>query len=410
MQQTARLRVSKRLPAPFRALMLSEAISSSGSEFTIIALPILALTTLHASPSEVALLTGAQFIPVVLVTPIAGKLADLRERAPLLYHSHYARFLVLIVVVVLAMTSQLNYVILFAASMLLGAFTAIFDTVRLAYIPDTVEPDDLTRANGQLASVYAVAQTAGPAAGGLLVSLLGPIWALFVDAVSYVGGGTALRMQRQPSRHKARPEAASILAGFSAVARSDALRRLVSAGSLFNVAEQVALSVLVIAVLREAGDSAVVVGLGFSAAGIGSVIGARLSFRFGVGDRGRSWLWSLALAQVALLASLWCVTRVSWGEVPFGLAMFFYGAALAYYNVHSVTRRQKLSPEGMLGRVNAVYRMLAFGTIPLGSAVAAVLVRFVSAPVAATLVAGLSIVATWILTTGTYSTEKRELT
>jgi ABC-type uncharacterized transport system permease subunit len=54
--------------------------------------------------------------------------------------------------------------------------------------------------------------------------------------------------------------------------------------------------------------------------------------------------------------------------------------------------------------------MLAFGTIPLGSAVAAVLVRFVSAPMAATLVAGLSIVATWILATGTYSTEKRELT
>lgn len=149
------------LPAAFRALMASEAVSSAGSQLTLVALPVLAAADLEASPSQIALLSGAQFVPVLLVTPFAGRLADLRDRAPLLYASHFARAAVLFLVVTLAAAAWLNYAILFAAAVLLGAFTALFDTALLAYVPDTVDTDDLTRANGQLAAVNAVSQTAG---------------------------------------------------------------------------------------------------------------------------------------------------------------------------------------------------------------------------------------------------------
>ncbi|MER6997959.1 MFS transporter [Streptomyces sp. NPDC000410] len=408
MTQAEQPTAPRRLPPAFRVLALSEAISAAGSQFTLIAVPFLAATALDATPSEVALLSGAQFIPALIVTPIAGKLADVRDRAFLLYASHYGRCLLLIAVVGLAAASLLNYEILFAASMLLGACTALFDTALLAYIPDTVEAEELTRANGQLAAVYAVAQTAGPAAGGLIISGIGPVLALCIDAVSYAGGGTALRLRRQPSRHRASKQSAGIMEGFSAVVRSDALRRLVSAGSLFNLAEQVALSVLFIAVVKEADRSVAVIGFGFSAAGIGSLIGAWASRRYGGGDRARSWVWALALSQAALLAALWSFTLVSWGEPLFLLTMLVYGGTLAYYNVHSLTRRQILAPEGMLGRVNAAYRTIAFGTIPVGAGVAALLLTLTTAPMAATLVAGLSVVATWILATGTYSTVKQE--
>ncbi|MFJ9691484.1 MFS transporter [Kitasatospora sp. NPDC101183] len=396
------------LPSAFRTLLAGEAVSAAGSQFTLIAVPFLAATELDASASQLALLSGAQFLPALLVTPIAGKLADLHDRAPLLYLSHLARFALLVAVIVLAELGGLDYWTLFAASMLLGAGTALFDTALLAYVPDTVEPAELTKANGQLAVVYAVAQSAGPAAGGLLVSGLGPVLALGVDALSYAGGGAALRLRRRPARHKAARGAARIRDGFTEVLRNDPLRRLVSAGTLFNLAEQVALSVLFVAVVREADRSVALIGFGFSAAGLGSVAGAWASRRFGGGDGDRSWVWALALSQAALLAALWSFTWVRHGEPLFLATMLVYGLAIAFYNVHSLTRRQKLAPEGMLGRVNAVYRTLAYGSIPVGSALAALLVTVTTAPVAAAVAAPLSLLATAILARGTYTTGNAE--
>ncbi|MFF7178569.1 MFS transporter [Streptomyces sp. NPDC008121] len=408
MPETSPPATRRRLPGAFRALMASEAVSSAGSQLTLVALPVLAAADLDASPSQIALLSGAQFVPVLLVTPFAGRLADLRDRAPLLYASHFARAVVLALIVALAAGAWLNYATLFAAAVLLGAFTALFDTSLLAYVPDTVETEDLTRANGQLAAVNAVSQTAGPAVGGLVVSGLGPAVALALDSVSYLFGGAAVRMRRKPSRHRATRENAAIRAGFTAVAASDPLRRLVAAGALFNLAEQVALSVLFIAVVQEADHSVTFLGFGFSAAGVGSVIGARATARYGGGDGARSWVWALLLSQAALLVALWALGSGAWGAAVFMAGMLVYGAAIAYYNVHSLTRRQIVSPEGMLGRVNAVYRTFAFGTIPIGAGVAALLLLFTSAPTAATLVAVLSVAATWILAKGSYTTERRD--
>ncbi|MEU9058738.1 MFS transporter [Streptomyces sp. NPDC048430] len=398
----------RRMPGAFRALMVSEAVSSAGSQFTLVALPVLAAAGLGASPSQIALLSGAQFVPVLIVTPYAGKLADMRDRAPLLYMSHFARAVVLLLVVTMSAAELLNYGTLFAAAVLLGAFTALFDTSLLAYVPDTVDSPELTRANGQLASVNAVSQTAGPAVGGLVVSGFGPLLAVALDAVSYLVGGAALRMRPKPSRHRALKEDATIRAGFTAVAASDPLRRLVASGSLFNLAEQVALSVLFIAVVQEADHSVAFLGFGFSAAGIGSVIGARATSRYGGGDAGRSWVWALLLSQAALLAALWSLGLGVWGAAAFMAGMFVYGTAIAYYNVHALTRRQIVSPTGMLGRVNAVYRTFAFGAIPVGSGLAALLLLFTDAPTAATLVAVLSVAATWILIKGNYSIERRD--
>ncbi|MBD0709054.1 hypothetical protein BU197_11805 [Streptomyces sp. CBMA291] len=383
-------------------------MSSAGSQLTLVALPVLAAADLDASASQIALLSGAQFVPVLLVTPFAGRLADLRDRAPLLYASHFARAVVLFLVVGLAAAGWLDYLTLFAGAMLLGAFTALFDTSLLAYVPDTVETEELTRANGQLAAVNAVSQTAGPAIGGLIVSGLGPALAVALDAVSYLFGGAALRARRKPSHSRAAREGASIRAGFTTVAASDPLRRLVAAGSLFNLAEQVALSVLFIAVVQESAHSVGFLGFGFSAAGVGSVIGARASARYGGGDAARSWVWALLVSQAALLAALWAVGSGLWGAAAFFASMLVYGAAMAFYNVHSLTRRQLVSPDGMLGRVNAVYRTFAFGTIPIGAGAAALLLLFTTAPVAASLVAVLSVVATWVLARGTYTTERRD--
>ena len=149
-------------------------------------------------------------------------------------------------------------------------------------------------------------------------------------------------------------------------------------------------------------------GFGFSAAGVGSVIGARATARYGGGDGARSWVWALLVTQLALLAALWSVGQGVWGAVAFMASMLVYGAAMAYYNVHSLTVRQLVSPDGVLGRVNAVYRTFAFGTIPIGAGLAALLLLFTSAPMAATLVAGLSVVATWVLARGTYTIERRD--
>ncbi|MGL5825296.1 MAG: MFS transporter [Nocardioides sp.] len=396
------------LPKPFRALQASEAISSFGSEMTLIAFPALAVMATGASPSQIALLSGSQFVLVFVVTPWAGNYADGHQRAPLLVLAHYARSALLAGVVILGVADLLTYPVLFCCGVLMGAFTGLFDTVRLAYIPDTVPRDQVVVANSRLASVYAVSQTGGPALGGLAVSAAGPLVALAGDALSYLFGGYAIQRYGCESR-PARAVSRGLGAGLRMVWRSDPLRRLVAAGTLFNVAEQVALASIFVAVVTEAGRSVTVLGLGFSAAGVGGVVGARLSMRRGGGDTARSWIWSLVAAQIALVAAMWAIDGPGPGyEGVFYLTLCCYGASLAYYNVHALTRRQLLAPAGALARVNATYRLFAFGAIPVGSGLAAALLATMTAAEAASAVSLLAVVATVLLLRGGYSVPQPE--
>lgn len=372
----------ERLPFAFRTLRATEGASQLGWEITTVAAPLVALLELNSSPTRVALLSSLLFAPVLVVGPVAGIAVDRYNHGFLLWVCHAGRAVVLLLLVALGFADLLAYWQLATGVVLVGSMTALYDTTVLASIPALVRTDQLSRANGGIAAMHGVARSAGPGAGGLLVEIVRPISALVVDAATYVVGALAIAPLRRQFKGASRPsQPERIRDGYLFAWNNRGIRRLIASGTLFNFAENGVIAVLSIAVVREAGWSSTLFGAGLSAAGVGGVLAAVWVSRRsherpdwnGLGP-------ALAVAQLGLLVGVWATTLTGAAGRPLYLATFFlYGVGLTVYNVKALSLRQALTPSHMLGRVNALYRTVAYGALPTGGAVAALLVAVLPA-------------------------------
>ncbi|MGH8574982.1 MAG: MFS transporter, partial [Gammaproteobacteria bacterium] len=172
--------------ADFRAVWTGEALSRFGTQITAVALPLVAVRTLNADPGQLGLLAALQFAPVLLITPLAGALADRRSRRTIMMVANLGRAITLAVVPILAVLDRLAMPHLYLVAAVTGGLTAAFDVVYLAYVPHLVRREDLIEANGRLQATYSTAQAAGPGVGGVLVQALTAPIAVLVDAISYL--------------------------------------------------------------------------------------------------------------------------------------------------------------------------------------------------------------------------------
>lgn len=360
----------------FRRLWFGETISRLGTQVSVLALPLVAIISLDASPQEVGALGALQFVPGLVVTPLAGVLFDRRRRQPLLVATSVARAVVVAAVPAAAATGHLSVGLLYVVAALLGALTAMFDVGYLAYLPSLVGREQLVSANGLMMSSYSAAHVAGPGLGGVLVAWLTAPVAVAVDAVSYaVAALTMARIRRReaaavpgPSRRIAR----DIVEGLRTLFGDRRLRALTLTSASFNMFEKMLLVVFLLYASRDLSLSPSVIGAVLMAGGVGtlagSLVAARLGLRLGVGAT-----LTAGMAAACGAPALVPLARGA-AAVPLLLVAFFvYGLGLAVFNVHAISFRQLVAPSDQLGRVNASYRLVAFGTIPLGSLAAGAL-------------------------------------
>jgi MFS family permease len=357
----------------FLKLWSAETVSQLASQVSELALPLVAIITLSASPFEVALLGVIVFAPFVLVSLPAGVWVDRLPRRPILIVGDLGRAALLSSIPIAYALDALTIWQLYAVGFLFGVLTVFFDVAYQSFLPSLVTRQQLVDGNSKLEISRSGAQLGGPAlAGGLIQALTAPV-AVLVDAVSFVGSGLFVLSIRTREEVPARDNRRSPFAGMRAelseglryVLGHRYLRWIAASTATFNFCGNVGGAIFLVYAVRTLGLSPGEIGVVFALGNIGALTGAltsnRVAARIGVG-------WTIVAGAATGIAALLIPLAPTSGPIPFLIAaQAIIGFGVVIYNVTQVSLRQAITPERLQGRMNSVMRFVVWGVIPLGS-------------------------------------------
>src|SRR5487761_1674129 len=335
-------------------------------------MPLVAVLTLNATVAEVGVLNALRFVPVLLLSLLAGVWLDRRRRRPVLIACALGNVVLIGTVPVASATGMLSIGLLYVVVTLVGLLSMVFDVGALSYVPNLVEHDHLAEANGKIQASTAFAGIAGPGLAGLLVGLITAPVTLSVDAVSYLFSATGLIAIRKPEPAPERPEVQlsvrqSIAEGLHAVFGSKLLSALLTQGAALNLFFGGFITVFVVYAVRVVHLSPLELGIVMAAAAVGSLAGATTAGRVRKAlGLGRVMMINTIGVSVTLLALLIPRHASPVAMIIFVAAQLVYGWNIAMFNVNSITLRQIVTPRRVLARMNASYRMVLFGAAPIG--------------------------------------------
>ncbi|MPZ64942.1 MAG: MFS transporter [Pseudonocardiaceae bacterium] len=374
----------------FTRLWAGETVSQFGSAVTLVALPLVAVTLLAASPFEVGLLTAAETAGFLLVGLPAGAWVDRIRRRPLMVWMDVVRAALLVTVPIAWWFGVLSLPQLLVVALTTGVATVFFDVAYQSYLPSLVGRPRLVEGNGKLETSRALANVTGPALGGGLVQLIGAATTLLADAISFAASALLLRTIRtvepQPQRRERPDLRGEIVEGLRYVLRHPLLRAITACTGTANLFGGVVASMTVLFLSRELDLPAGVVGVLLALGGAGGLLGAVTASRWisRIGQARTIWLVPLLVWPVACLQPL---ARPGWGLALFVVGGVAFTYAGVVYNVAQVSFRQAVCPDRLLGRMNASIRFLVWGVLPLGGLLGGLLGELIG--IRGTLAAGL---------------------
>jgi MFS family permease len=360
----------------FARYWTAAAISSFGSAVTAVAMPVLVVQLLGATPFEVGVVNAAEFLPYALLGLIAGVYTDRWRRKPVLVWASVGRAVSLGAIPVLWLAGGLHIWILVIALVLFGAFSVFGFAATQSLLPRLVPQAKLVPANARLDQADAAAQALGPAIGGGLVGLLGAPVAITADAVSYLVDAVlnaSIRVDEPRPGPAARNLRTEISDGLRWMYRHRTLGPLAASAHAWFLANGAAITVLSLLALRSLRFTALMYGLLLAAFGITSLIGASIAPWCGARlGPGRVIILARAAYPIA-----WVLVAIA-PSTPAGDGLLFaalplYGLAMGIENSNEMGYWQALTPDKLLGRTNATRRsvnqtMGALGALAAGLA------------------------------------------
>ena len=370
----------------FVNLWIAESISQVGSHISIIALPLLAISVLNASPSQMGYLTAAGTAPFLLFGLFVGVWVDRVRRRPLMFAADLARGILLLSVPALWWLGELRIEMLYAIALMTGFLTLVFDVSWLTFLPSVVRRNQLVEANGRLQMSASVAQVSGPGAGGLLVGIAGAPVAILIDAISFLFSAVfILRISSgeivETGRESARNVRREIMEGLKFVYHDPILRPLVYSKIVVTYSAGIFFAVYVLFMADDLQLGATTIGVVFAIGGVGSLVGAsfskRVSLRSGPGMSVVGGLFFFGVfgltIPLAVLIPAVALLMVVLSEL---LQWMTYIVA----QINEVAIRQVIVPDRYLGRVNSVFQFFGRGMTPLGAITGGLLGEFVGVP------------------------------
>jgi MFS family permease len=360
--------------ADFMKLWTAETISQLGSQVSLLALPLVAITVLDASAFQVGLLGTVEFAPFVLVGLPAGVWVDRLRRRPVLVAGDLGRALALASIPLAYELGVLSIGQLYVVGFVTGVLTVFFDVAYQSYLPALVAPDQLVEGNSKLEISRSGAQIAGPGLAGGLIDLVTAPVAVLADALSFALSGAFIGLirrgepapERAPAGRRRGAMRREIAEGLRYVLGHRLLRPIAACTATANLFNAVMYAVVVLYMVRQLGLRPAAIGLVFAAGNLGFLAGAvvsgRLAARTGIGR-------AIVLGEaVGALGALLVPLAPRGAAVPLliaGMAVGAFGGTV--YNVNQVSLRQAISPARLHGRMNATMRFMVWGTLPLGS-------------------------------------------
>ncbi len=320
----------------------------------------------------------ASQIPVFLLAPIGGAIADRYNRRRILIITQTAAMLFAFVLAILTLTETVQVWHLFVIAALFGIANAFDIPTRQAFAVDMVGKEDLVNAIALNSSMFNGARIVGPAIAGLLVAAIGEGWCFFLNALSYVAviGGLILMRINIEIRPKVGSAISNIAEGFGFVAKTSPVRALLLLLGLVSLMGMPYAVLMPIFADKILGGGSSTLGFLMGASGFGALIAAlSLAARKEVFGLGR-WV-AFASGGLGLSLILFSFSTVFWLSalllIPVGFSMMTQMAA-------SNTLVQSMVPDNLRGRVMSVYAMMFMGMAPLGALMAGVLANHLGAP------------------------------
>ncbi len=356
----------------YMLLWSGQTVSTIGTEVSTLAFPLLILT-LTGSPAQAGFAGALRAFPYLVFSLPAGALIDRWDRKRVMILSDIGRALSMASIPVAAIFWHLTILQLYLVSLIEGTLFVFFNLAEVACLPRVVEKEQLPAASAQHEVTFGITSLIGPSLGGALYSIARML-PFLADAISYgasVGSLFFIRTKFQEERVNApRNLWIEIREGLVWLWQQPLIRFMAILTGGFNLLlSGFALIIIVIAQHQHA--SSFTIGLIFAAGGIGAVVGAifapamqkRLTFAQAI--IGTTVLTAVILPLYAIAPNVFFLGVIT---------VFAYGIG-PIYNVVQFSYRLALIPDKLQGRVNSVFRLIAFGGQPLGLASTGLLIQ-----------------------------------
>ncbi len=356
-----------------------QGISVFGEQFTGLAVPVLAVTLLHAVAWQMGVLNAASTAAFLIVGLPAGAWVDrwLKRRVmitadvvrtvalaaiPLLWYSHLLQIWQLIIVVAIV-----------------GVASVFFDVGYQSYIPLLVRPEQVGPANSTLEATSQVSRIGGPAIAGALLTVISAPGLIIIDSLSYIASFASLsrirdtEVRADPALRQ--PLHREIAEGVRFVAGQPLIRSVAGTTATSNFFNTLGNTLFALFALRTLHIGAFGLGIVFSAGSVGGLLGATLTPRIAkwVGE-GRVIVVSAFLTGIAyVMVPLSSFFHGPSAVVVLSVGEFLFLFGVLVYNITQVTLRQRLCPPRLLGRMNASIRCLVWGVMPIAALVSGAL-------------------------------------
>lgn len=356
----------------YMLLWSGQVISVIGTGATQIVYPLLILA-LTGSAAQAGVAAALASIPYILFSLPAGALVDRWDRKRVMIYCDIGRAIVLASIPIALWLNALTIWQIYLCALVEGSLFVFFNLAEVAGLSRVVEKEQLPMAAAQNDIAFSIANILAPAIGTVLFQI-GKAVPFVFDSVTYIASAISLsfiRKEFQTERVKTETHIVTeIREGLSWLWGQHLIRYMAFlTGGLNFVNMPITLIIIVLA--QNMGASDAEIGLIFSISAIGAIVGSLIGgviqrrFRFGQVIITTVWVSTLLFPLLAFAPQFWIlgiIMGLSWMTGPI-------------YNVVQFSYRVALIPDALQGRVNSVFRLIAFGFQPLGAAISGVLIE-----------------------------------
>ena len=365
----------------FLSLWIGQSVSVVGSQITGLAIPVLAVTYLHANEFQMGLLNAADTSAFLVFGLLAGALVDRWIKRQVMLVADLVRMLVVAVIPILWMLDVLNVYQLMGVGAVLSVATVFFDVSYQSYIPILLPKEYIGIGNSRLEISGQISGIAGPGIVGALLTFLKAPVLLAIDAASFLVSAISLwfikdREQPKPKAER-QPIFREIGEGLKFVWNQRLIRAISFTTSTSNMFSTIVGTMFALYLLKPEFLNLGTAGFGIlmSIGSIGGLLGASATPKLIklVGE-GPVVVLSATLSGIVqfLIPLAWYIPH-EYAIIPLAAQSFFTSFLALTYNITQVTARQRLCPERLLGRMNASIRFMVWGSMPIGALIAGAL-------------------------------------
>jgi len=366
---------------PFLRYWRADAVSGLGSYVTLFALQALVVLTLHGSAADVGWLNAARWLPYLVFGLVVGAIVDGRRRLPLMVGTDLLQAALLLTIPLMWWLGLLSLPALMLIVFAYGTASVVNVAAAMSLLPRLVEARHLQPAHARIDGADAVASTAGPALGGLIVSAVGAPLAVLTDSLTYVYSALTLRRidLDEPIPRTgvtAKGLLSEVADGIRWVYRGSGLSALALSTHAWFVGNAVVGVVLAPYVLRTLDLTAFQFGMVGAAGGVGAIVGAAVTT--GVGRRlgtGRTIIVCHLVTTLGVIAMVLAGQKMA----PAGtiavivVGQGLYGLAMGMSNSHEMSYRQLVTPDELQARTNTTMRSLNRAVVVIIAPIAGIL-------------------------------------